>query len=152
MRKFYVIIICIILMNLIFYFPKYVFAAESTFTAIGLVEECAYSSKIKRYYIAVTTKKNPYCILVGDNNKNIYSNIKQGDVCKVSYSNIRYHKEGNHVRCFGMITNIMKIDKEKYKKEISKIKPLQRSSGYFYLSELRNPSLIKMYLNVLNRK
>lgn len=153
MRKFYAIMIaCLAMMNLILFSAKYIFAAESTSTTIGLVEECSYIDNIKRYYIAVTTEKIPYCIFIGDNNRNFCSSIKKGDAYKISYTNARYHKDGNYVRCFGMITNIININKEDYKKELSKIKPLKRSSGYLYLSNFRNPALIKMYLDVLSRQ
>lgn len=150
MRTFYTFII--ICMVFVIFPSRYIFAADSVSTVIGLVEECAYIENIKKYYVAVTTEKNPYSIFVGDNNKNFCSNVKNGDAYKISYMNIRYHKEGNLVRCFGTISNIIKVNKENYKKELSKIKPLQRSSGYLYLSDLRNPGLIKMYLDVINRK
>ena len=153
MNKFYkFFIICIALITFISFSQKSIFAEVSTSITIGLVEECAYINKIKKYYIAVTTEKNPYCLFVGDDNKNFCSSVKKGDAYKISYTNIRYHKSGNHVRCFGLITNIIKINKEEYKKEISKIKPLERSSGYLYLSNFRNPSLVKMYLDVLKRQ
>lgn len=153
MRKFYVIIvICLAMTNLILFSAKYIFATEPTSTTIGLVEECSYIDNIKKYYIVVTTEKNPYCIFIGDDNKNFCSNIKKGDAYRISYTNTRYHKDGSHVRCFGIITNILSINKVNYKKELSKIKPLQRASGYLYLSNFRNPSLIEMYLDVLSRQ